>query len=118
MTATDLGKANVFVICYSAVDRESFESVESYWAHEINRLVKKHSVILVATQIDMRKSGHIQHVTLREGQALAKRIGASDFVECSALANDGVNNVFISIVSTALRYSKKKCISFKCLFNS
>jgi hypothetical protein len=54
-------------------------------------------------------------VTLEEGEAFAKEIGADAYLECSSLTMDGVSEVFSSVVNLALKNRKKKSRIFSRL---
>ncbi|XP_069117252.1 cell division control protein 42 homolog [Argopecten irradians] len=110
-------ETDVFIICYSVVDRDSLDSVRDFWAPEIRNIAKKRPVILVATQTDLRKPAKSQHVSKKEGEALAKFIKADGFLESSAFAKEGVSAVFKTVVQSSLRFNKKKCNIMKRVFN-
>lgn len=100
----------MFVLCYSVVDRESFDSIRDFWVPEIHNKAKKRPIILVATQTDLRKQGKLDHLTKVEGEILAKQIGAESFIECSAFNKEGINYVFKNVISSALKQNKSKCM--------
>lgn len=104
--------SEVFVVCYSVVDRESFESVKDFWLPEMKQsMLRKKPFILVATQSDLRNTTDYDAdmpITTEEGAALAKEIGAAGFVECSVAQQNSVRKVFEQVVQTALRFRKKK----------
>jgi GTPase SAR1 family protein len=108
--------ADVIVVCYSAVDRESFENVKSYWVPEIRKLNKKKPVVLVATQSDIRDENNSDHVSDTEGQNLMKLINADYYNTCSAATNDGIKKVFESVILATMRYRKKKTNVIKRVF--
>jgi GTPase SAR1 family protein len=85
---------DVIVICYSAVDRDSFENVKSYWVPEVRKVNKKRPVVLVATQSDIRDENNSDHVSDTEGQNLMKLINADYYNNCSAATNDGIEKIF------------------------
>ncbi|XP_060063090.1 cell division control protein 42 homolog [Ylistrum balloti] len=115
---SDYTMTDVFIICYSVVDRESFESVQDFWAPQIKKIAKKRPVILVATQTDLRQEGNIHHVTSLEGETLAKLMSANQFKESSAFAKEGVSPLFKSVVHVSLKYHKKRCNIIKRVLNS
>ena len=106
--------SEALVVCYSVVDRESFESVREFWIPEMKRYMgRKKPVILVATQIDLRNTPNYDtdmSVTEEEGAALAREIHAEAFIECSMeqAQAPNVRKVFQNVVSAALRFRKKK----------
>jgi len=79
-------------------------------------------VILVGTKSDLRNdSAHIEKlkakgtemVTTEQGEAMAKDINAAKYMECSALTQDGLKNVFDAAIRAAKApkqtAKKKKC---------
>lgn len=104
--------SDVFVVCYSVVDRDSFESVKEFWVPEMKpNIRRKKPVILVATQTDLRDTAGYDAdmpVTESEGRTLAKSIGAVSFVECCVSNSGSVKGVFTEVVNAALKYRKRK----------
>ena len=107
--------ADVVLVCYSVSDRKSLSNVVDIWEPEVRRLCGgggggggggdgsgrlEPVVVVVGTKSDVRvdparpSDGRMTSVTATEGKAVAKRVGAIWYVECSALRNDGVREVF------------------------
>jgi cell division control protein 42 len=90
----------VFLVCFSVVNRSSFEYVEKI-AHQF----KKTPFILVGTQIDLRAEeltkNKLGPISPKEGKKLAKKLKAVKYVECSALAKIGLKNVFEEAITAA-----------------
>ena len=114
-------QTDVFLVLYSAVNPSSFENVRSKWYPEINHHCPNAAVILAATKIDLRNNEDMlqrlaQHrqapVTYEQGMALAKEINAAKFLECSALTQQGLKQVFDecirAVVVPAQKPQKKK----------
>lgn len=108
--------ADVIIVCYSAVDRESFENVKSFWIREARKYNKKKPVMLVATQSDIRDENNSDHVTDAEGQTMIKTIDAEYYNKCSAASKTGMKNVFESAVLASIKYKKKKSSILKQMF--
>lgn len=104
--------SEVFVVCYSAVDRDSFESVKDFWVPEMKSGTKrKKPIILVATQTDLRNTTGYDSdmpISQEEGKALADAIGATSFVECCISNHSTTKTVFAEVARAALRYRKRK----------
>lgn len=111
-----IADADVIIVCYSIVDRESFENVKSFWIHESRKYNKKKPVILVATQSDVRKENNLDHVTDVEGQTMIKTINAEYYNKCSSAAKTGMKNVFESAVLASIKYKKKKSSTLRRVF--
>ena len=56
---------------------------------------------------DLKEQGQ-EPVTVDQGKKMASDTGAVDFLECSALKRDGVNEVFEAAVRAAIVRRKKK----------
>lgn len=106
--------SEVFVLCYSVMDRESFENIQTKWLPEIKRFMgKKVPIVLVGTQIDLRNSIDLDQdmpITTEEGADLCKDIHADYFIECSTKDNANIDDVFKSVGIAKLKHKKKKSI--------
>ncbi|XP_062568641.1 cdc42 homolog [Saccostrea cucullata] len=100
---------DIFVVCFSVVDRESLESVQDFWIPEIRQIDRKRPIILVATQTDLRVE-YSDSVTKSEGKNLAKQICAFSYVECSAARRTGVKDVFEQVVMASLKNRKRRSL--------
>jgi len=98
------------LICFSLIHRASFENVSLSWIPEIRRSGTIAPIILVGTKLDLREDMEkkseapkaLARVAYNEGVALAKKIGAAKYVECSALTQKGVKEVFDFAVQSVL----------------
>ncbi|KAA6400239.1 MAG: putative Transforming protein RhoA [Streblomastix strix] len=104
---------DVFIVCFSINRRDTFLNVKSKWVPDIKkRLGPKTKIVLVGTKGDLRKSitPTTQHefVRVEEGYNMAKDIGASNYVECSAKYNQGVKEAFDNAISVCLK--KDGCV--------
>lgn len=102
---------DVYLICYSVISRTSFENVKQKWAPEVRHHSPGVPIILVGTKLDLRGDANIakqleQHgqsvVSAAEGAELAKQIGAHKHLECSALTQKGLKNVFDEAIRVVL----------------
>eukprot|EP00301_Raphidiophrys_heterophryoidea_P014886 c23365_g1_i1.p1 GENE.c23365_g1_i1~~c23365_g1_i1.p1 ORF type:complete len:206 (-),score=41.21 c23365_g1_i1:42-629(-) len=102
---------NVFLLCFSVVDPSSFECVSSKWAPELKQHVPAARLVLVGTKIDLRendatvsklKEKGMKPITPEQGRSLAAVIGATRFLECSALTQTGITTVFEEAVRAVL----------------
>ena len=93
---------DVFVVCFSVVNRLSFEHVKTRWSPEANHRCPKTPVILVGTKVDLRNECDNTHITRREGEALARETHAEAYIECSSLTGEGVDEVFLKAAQAAL----------------
>ncbi|GAM20922.1 hypothetical protein SAMD00019534_040970 [Acytostelium subglobosum LB1] len=102
-------QTDVFLLCYSAVNRDSFDNIKYKWLKEISQHNANTPVLLVATKTDLRDDKKYlatlpesqKPVTREEGEALAKEVAAVKFLECSALTGFGVNELFADALRAA-----------------
>jgi len=101
--------SDVVLLCFSTVNRGSFESVKIKWFPEVNHYVKDVPKLLVGTKVDLRDSGtadphasEYEPIPKTEGDALAKELGVSKYVEVSAKTRLNLNKVFETAVDCAL----------------
>ena len=74
--------------------------------------------MLVGTKIDLRDDDQVPSKSEEEGKALAKKLGAVKYLECSALTQKGLKNVFEEAIMAVLlpkksplyQTKKKRCI--------
>ena len=89
---------DVFIVCFSLVDRDSLESVLNFWIPKIQSQGKDTPIVLIGTQLDKRRSQRKGHVATEEGLSIAQTLCASAYVECSAKENIGVDVALYSIL--------------------
>ncbi|CAE6477675.1 unnamed protein product [Rhizoctonia solani] len=93
-------KAHVILIAFSVDTPDSLENVTVKWIEEVRNICGPQiPVILVGCKADLRPAGGPstdgkQYVTRQRAQAVAQEIGARGYKECSALNNQGVDDVF------------------------
>jgi len=109
-------QTDVFLVCFSVVSPSSFENVKEKWVPEITHHCQKTPFLLVGTQIDLRDDGATveKPITYEEGEKLAKELKAVKYVECSALTQRGLKNVFDEAILAALEppetKPRRKCV--------
>ncbi|KAA8908579.1 hypothetical protein DIURU_000122 [Diutina rugosa] len=111
------------MLCFSIDSPDSLENVQSKWVGEITDHCDGVKLVLVALKCDLRSTddhddphhpeddsfnpyGGQQNprrlITYDEGLAMAKKIGALKYIECSAKKNRGVNEAFSEAARCAL----------------
>lgn len=94
----------MFLVCFSVISRSSFENVADKWVPELKKYAKGIPFILVGTQSDRRNGAPASRiVNQQEGLELAKKLGAVEYAECSAKTRDGLRDVFVGAIMTAVR---------------
>jgi len=114
-------QTDVFLLCFSITSPPSFDNLSSKWFPEIKHHAPKVPFILVGTKLDLRedpntvdrlKQKHQVPVANSVGQQKASDLGAFKYLECSALTQDGLKQVFDEaircVISTAVSQKGKK----------
>ncbi|KAL0973426.1 hypothetical protein UPYG_G00203430 [Umbra pygmaea] len=111
-------QTNVFVICFSIASPPSFENVKHKWHPEVTHHCPNTPILLVGTKKDLRndpdllkklKDQNQTTITLQQGTALARQIHAIKYLECSALNQDGIKEVFAEGVRAFLNPQPAPC---------
>ena len=106
---------DVFLLCFSLVSLASFNNVRAKWHPEVTHHCPNSPIVLVGTKLDLREeiemfepdeSKRPFSVSPALGQRLMKEIGAVRYVECSALTQKGLRNVFEEAIRAVLQTQK------------
>jgi len=109
-------QTDVFLICFSIISPHSFDNVKSKWFPEIQHHAPNVPLILVGTKSDLRtdqgtiaqlQSKNLAIITPEQAHARMKEIGATNYLECSALTQEGLKTVFDEAIRAALQKPKK-----------
>lgn len=91
--------ANIFLVCFSLANRDSFDNVRDKWIPELRRYAAQPmAFLLVGTQADRTPA----LVTAREAESLAKELGAIAYLPCSAKTREGLREVFVEAILGAV----------------
>merc|ERR1712117_38500 len=116
-------QTDVFLICFSVVSPSSFENVTSKWCPEIKHHCADAPILLVGTKIDLREDRETLSILAdagqspikrEQGQKLANKIRAVKYLECSALTQRGLKQVFDEAVRAVLRPQPVRRRQRKC----
>ncbi|KAJ2910228.1 Rho GTPase [Coemansia aciculifera] len=115
-------QTDVFLVCFSVTSQASFENVREKWLPEVSHHCPGVPCIIVGTQVDLRDDeatlaklakNKQKAIAPETGAALAKELKAVKYVECSALTQKGLKNVFDEAIVAALEppapKKKSKC---------
>ena len=94
------------LVVYDITRYQTFENVESKWLKDFKKYVKKEGAyVLIGNKIDLDVQ---RAVSKEEGEELAQKIQASDFIETSAKFGDNFEKAFKNLVFQILRnYGEK-----------
>lgn len=102
---------------------DSLENVQEKWISEVIHFCADLPILLVACKKDLRNDPRTIEelrrqqqvpVSTEEGMAIARKIGAYKYLECSARTGEGVKEVFEHATRAALTVRVKKRNN-KCL---
>jgi Ras-related C3 botulinum toxin substrate 1 len=104
-------QTDVFLLCFSIISPSSFENISAKWYPEVSHHCPNTPLILVGTKLDLRedrdtvarlREKNMAPITYEQGMAKAKEIGAIKYMECSALTQKGLKNVFDEAIRAVL----------------
>ncbi|EDO37162.1 predicted protein, partial [Nematostella vectensis] len=110
---------DVFCLCFSVGDMDSFRHVENKWYAEVKNCSPNSPIIVVGTKTDLRENENKKRgkkdddsptaiVSVKEGRKMAKKLGAKRYLECSALTQKGYVEVFTEAVKVCVAPKKGK----------
>ncbi|KZF21468.1 hypothetical protein L228DRAFT_153866 [Xylona heveae TC161] len=120
-------QTDVFLICFSVTSPPSFENVKEKWLPEVRHHCPGVPCLIVGTQIDLRDDPAVREKLAKQKMApiekqdainMAKRLdGVVKYVECSALTQRNLKDVFDEAIVAALEPppSKSKKSHKPCL---
>ncbi|VDO26779.1 unnamed protein product [Onchocerca flexuosa] len=121
--ASNLIEKDVFLICFSLVNPASFENVRAKWYPEVSHHCPNAPIILVGTKLDLREDNEtverlrerrLAPISYLQGLSMSKEINAVKYLECSALSQKGLKQVFDEAIRAVLIPPPKPKRSRKC----
>jgi len=109
--------SHVVLICFAIDLPDSLENVQEKWIGEVMHFCPKVPVMLVGCKKDLRRDQQTldtlrkqnqRPIAPEQGQAVAQKIGARMYLECSARTGEGVREVFQHATRAALLKPKRK----------
>ncbi|KAI8818108.1 GTP-binding protein rho1 [Fimicolochytrium jonesii] len=107
--------SHVILICFAIDSPDSLDNVQEKWISEVLHFCAGLPIILVGCKKDLRhdpktieelRKTHQSPVTPDEGHAVAQKISAWKYLECSARTNEGVREVFEHATRAALTMTR------------
>lgn len=108
---------DVILMCFSIDSPDSLENIPEKWTPEVKHFCPNVPIILVGNKKDLRNDpntikelGKMKQEPMRpeEGRAMAEKINAFAYLECSSKSKEGVREVFETATRAALQVKKKK----------
>jgi len=104
-------QTDVFLICFSLTSPASFENVRTKWWPEVQHHAPSTAMVLVGTKLDLRddpetlerlRERRMAPITYQQGMQMSRDINAVKYLECSALTQKGLKNVFDEAIRAVL----------------
>lgn len=114
---------DVILMCFSIDSPDSLENIPEKWTPEVKHFCPNVPIILVGNKKDLRNDENIKRDLMKmkqepvrpeDGRAMAEKINAYGYLECSAKTKEGVREVFETATRAALQ-TKKKNKNIKCV---
>jgi len=100
-------QTDVFLVCFSVTSPASFENVREKWFPEVHHHCPGVPCLIVGTQVDLRDDPQVRDklakqrmtpVSKADGEKMARELGAVKYVECSALTQYKLKDVFDEVI--------------------
>ena len=108
---------DVILMCFSVDSRDSLENIQAKWVPEVKHFCPNVPFLLIATKIDLRTDPAARQQFTRdketvirpdEGKAMADKVQAWAYLECSAKTREGVRAVFDNATLAALQKKRRR----------
>jgi small GTP-binding protein len=108
---------DVILMCFSIDSPDSLENIPEKWNPEVKHFCPNVPVVLIGNKKDLRNDEATKKelmkmrqepVRTEQGRAMADKIGAYAYLECSAKTKEGVRAVFETATRGALHSKKSK----------
>eukprot|EP01101_Sappina_pedata_P012968 TRINITY_DN92_c0_g1_i3.p1 TRINITY_DN92_c0_g1~~TRINITY_DN92_c0_g1_i3.p1 ORF type:complete len:208 (-),score=78.17 TRINITY_DN92_c0_g1_i3:63-635(-) len=109
-------QTDVFLVAFSVVSPASFENARSKWVPEIQHHCPNTALVLVGTKTDMRDDQvaisrlaekKLCPISAEQGHKMATEIKAVKYLECSAVTQKGLKEVFDEAIRAAVASAPK-----------
>ena len=98
---------DVFLVCFSVDSPRSFNNVSQRWFPEVRHHCPNTPIVLVGTKLDLRADKvkdktAAAPITYPQGQSLARELNATKYLECSAMKQVGVKDIFVEAIRAVI----------------
>ncbi|MCD6034467.1 MAG: rhob [Rickettsiales bacterium] len=99
-----VGNADAVMLCFTVDRKSSYQRILWKWVGELKEHLPNVPIILVGTRSDTRNNNlpNPNLIPKEKGETLAKYIGATKYIECSALTGEGVVEAFETAMNIAV----------------
>ena len=99
-------ETDVFLVCFSLVDRESLNDISRKWVKEIKEHCSTTPFVVVGLKEDLKSERGTTEATVsfEEAEQMSKRLGAVRYLECSALIHKHLAEVFEKAANAGLHH--------------
>ncbi|KAG0666815.1 hypothetical protein C6P45_000187 [Maudiozyma exigua] len=102
MRPLSYSNSDIVILAYSSNDRASFNNIRKKWMREVKHFAPKSHRLLLGTKMDIKDT--IQDIiTDEEIDEMSKRIGAFDYLTCSANENLNITELLNIILDKLLQ---------------
>jgi Ras family protein A len=98
--------AQIFLICFSVDNMDSFENIPVKWIPEMKRYCPQTPFLLVGCKGDIRKEGKAVVSKEQADELAAKTDNCKGYMECSARTGEGIDELFVTATRSAISGSK------------
>ncbi|XP_059805334.1 ras-like GTP-binding protein RHO [Hypanus sabinus] len=114
---------HVILLCFSVGSPDSLWNIPEKWVPEVRHFCPGVPVLLVGNKRDLRADERTRRELARskkepvrweEGRAVADKVGAYAYLECSAKTKEGVWEVFETATRATLKDAEPGCFSCSC----
>ncbi len=101
-------QTDVFLVCFSVISQTSYRNVRARWYPELTYHNPNTPTILCGTKIDLRDQKEFNCIPYDDGYKLSKEIGSLKYIECSALTQVGMKQLFEECIRAATQERVKE----------
>ena len=99
--------SDVFLVCFSLSDHESFLNCKAKWIPEVLHHEERTPFVCVGTKQDARDTIHTESKDTKWYSRECSKLGAYDYVECSAKENEGLEAVMMAVGRAGMESLKR-----------